>query len=286
MLQALSAEASLYRELLDRGHLGEVAYRQLVRQNEAQAEKVRRGGDVHHVRYGILHPKTIEESLRALLHRIPPLRGVAERWRRRRLAIDYEVAWGHYEASNRVLEHLDATEARELFPHPPIDEARGQYGHWHEAAREYLEEMAAEFPGFVTATQRSLARRLTLLSEMDSLEEQGEKGYLPLTVKERLREELSSELWRNRARELAELKTDPSELLRTVPLFSELGSDEFGVVANRMHPRTVNAGDVVVREGEPGRTLFLIARGVVRVVKERPGERESVERADRRRRGE
>lgn len=55
----MSAEASLYRELLDRGHRGEVAYWQLVRQNEAQAEKVRRGGDVHEVRYGLLHPKTL-----------------------------------------------------------------------------------------------------------------------------------------------------------------------------------------------------------------------------------
>lgn len=276
MLQALSAEASLYRELLDRGHLGEVAYRQLVRQNEAQAEKVRRGGDVHEVRYGLLHPKTIEENLRALLHRIPPVSGVAERWRRRRLAIDYEVAWGHYEASSRVLEHLEATEGRELFPLPPIEAARAQYTHWHEAAREYLEEMAAEFPEFVTATQRSLARRLTLLAEIDSLEEQGEKGYLPLTVKERLQEELSRELWQNRTREVAELETDPTELLRTVPLFSHLGSEEFGVVAARMRPRTVNAGDVVVREGEAGRTLFLIARGVVRVVKEGSVERESV----------
>ena len=276
MLQALRAESSLYRELLDRGHLGEIAYRQLVRQTEAQSEKVRRGGDVHDVRYGILHPKTLEENLRDLLHRTPGFRGVAERWRRRRLAIDYEVAWGHYEASRHVLEHLEATEGRELFPLPPIDAAREQYNRWHDKARAYLEEMAAEFPEFVTVTQRTLARRLTLLAELRSLEEQGEKGYLPLNVKERVQEELSTAIWRNRVRETAELETDPSELLKTVPLFSQLPAEEFGVIAGRMRPRTVNAGDLVVRQGDPGRTLFLVARGVVRVVKERRGERESL----------
>lgn len=33
------------------------------------------------------------------------------------------------------------------------------------------------------------------------------------------------------------------------------------LVADRMHPRAINAGDLIVRQGEPGRTLFLIARG-------------------------
>lgn len=266
MLEALSTERAFYHGLLDRGHLGEIAYRQLRRQNEAQADKVRYGGDVHDVRYGLLHPKTLEEGSRALLERIPGLAPVAERWRRRRLAIDYEVAWGHFEASERVLEYLSEIRSRELYPGEALEQVEEQYRHWNSAAREYLETTAAEFPEFVQATQGRLARRLSLLRELSSIEEQAEAGFLPHHVSEELSEDLSRRIWANRVEERAEIQTDPAGLLGEVPLFSGLSTGERKLLAEKLRPRTVNAGERVVRQGEAGRSLYLVARGAVRVI--------------------
>ena len=271
MLLSLNVELAFYRQLLDNGHLGEHAYRQLKRQTEAQAEKVGRRGDVHDVRYGFLHPKTVEEFCRGVLWKISRFRAAAEGWRRKRLAIDYEVAWGHFEASREVLRRLESIADAGIFPASAIEAATGQYRHWNVKAREYLEETAREFPEFVSATQETLGRRLALLTEEQSLQGQGERGFIPAHVMDRLLEDLHRELWGNRVAERAEFEVDPTRLLRSVPLFRELPEEEIGALARTLRSELVNQGDRVVEQGEPGSSLYLIARGAVRVIREPNG---------------
>lgn len=50
------------------------------------------------------------------------------------------------------------------------------------------------------------------------------------------------------------------------PLFAGLPADVLEGVTSRMTPRAFEAGDVVCRAGEPGDSLFLIARGLARVI--------------------
>jgi CRP-like cAMP-binding protein len=50
-----------------------------------------------------------------------------------------------------------------------------------------------------------------------------------------------------------------------VPLFSELGEGAFERVIAALELRRLDDGDVVVREGDPGDSFFVVARGMVRV---------------------
>lgn len=52
-----------------------------------------------------------------------------------------------------------------------------------------------------------------------------------------------------------------------IPLLSELPPDAFADVLGAVARRTVGAGEAVVREGDPGDSFFLLARGKVRVTR-------------------
>jgi small-conductance mechanosensitive channel/CRP-like cAMP-binding protein len=61
------------------------------------------------------------------------------------------------------------------------------------------------------------------------------------------------------------------ELLRRVELFRHLGEGERRTLLERSERRTCRSGEVIVREGEAGASLFVVASGVARVLRSVPG---------------
>jgi CRP-like cAMP-binding protein len=55
------------------------------------------------------------------------------------------------------------------------------------------------------------------------------------------------------------------DLLKRVPIFSDLDRKELGRVANSMKERVFNAGDTVTAEGQTGVGFFVIASGEAKV---------------------
>jgi len=64
---------------------------------------------------------------------------------------------------------------------------------------------------------------------------------------------------------LPRMATAPVELIRTVPLFSDLSDRELRDVANSMKERTFKAGDTVMQEGKGGVGFFVIDEGTAKV---------------------
>ncbi len=56
-----------------------------------------------------------------------------------------------------------------------------------------------------------------------------------------------------------------SEFLKAIPLFRHLGEEELRALAGLLRERVLAKGTVIVTQGEPGDTLFLIADGQVKV---------------------
>ena len=57
----------------------------------------------------------------------------------------------------------------------------------------------------------------------------------------------------------------PTELLRSVPLFSELDDAHLNRLADEFSKRTFSTGDSIATEGEGGRTFFVIEDGAASV---------------------
>jgi CRP/FNR family transcriptional regulator, cyclic AMP receptor protein len=60
------------------------------------------------------------------------------------------------------------------------------------------------------------------------------------------------------------------ELLSRVSLFSELSPEELEEVARVAVPRSYVAGSVILREGDPGDTCYILRSGTARVVRQHP----------------
>ena len=58
----------------------------------------------------------------------------------------------------------------------------------------------------------------------------------------------------------------PPELLRRVPLFEELGSEDLQWIAKAAHVRSFAAGESIFEIGEPGRSLYILTAGNVQVL--------------------
>lgn len=61
------------------------------------------------------------------------------------------------------------------------------------------------------------------------------------------------------------------QLLDSLPIFSELTDRERDILSGVFVVRVVEAGEALCREGEPGASFFIVAKGVVEVFKELPG---------------
>ena len=59
--------------------------------------------------------------------------------------------------------------------------------------------------------------------------------------------------------------TQASDLLKRVPLFSDLDGRELASIASSMKERTFAAGDTIAREGESGVGFFVIEDGTAKV---------------------
>ncbi|MEW6042421.1 MAG: cyclic nucleotide-binding domain-containing protein, partial [Elusimicrobiota bacterium] len=64
---------------------------------------------------------------------------------------------------------------------------------------------------------------------------------------------------------------EPTELLKKVPFFKDIPENEFKASASCMKQRLFSEGEFIIYQGEAGNSLFLIARGVVRVSREENG---------------
>jgi CPA1 family monovalent cation:H+ antiporter len=263
-LRCFGEEKTLYWRMFSNAHLGERTYRNLTHSIELQSEAVRHEGRLPDF---TLHPPSGERLETAFFHalgRFPGLAGVVERMRASRAARDYEIAWARFRGSRRVLEDLESHELAASRP-DIADEVRAYYEYWHESARSRLDQTAELFPEFVAATQERLADRLALHAEQEAIEEKAHAGIIPEGVAQVMLDEMAEELHALRASHGGKLAAAPDELLKKVPFFQDLPADEFDRVAEKLRRRTSPAGDPIVRQGERGSSLFLVARGVVRV---------------------
>ena len=270
-LRCFGEETTLYYQMFSNGHLGERTYRNLAHSIELQTEGIRHEGRLPEF---TLHPPSgerLENVLFRVLERVPGLTDGVERLRAGRAARDYEIAWARFRGSRRVLDDLANLGEDEGIPSDILEEVRAYYEYWHESARSRLDQTAELFPEFVAATQERLADRLALHAEQDAISEKAHAGIIPHGVADVMLEEMADELRSLRASQAAKLAVDPRELLKKVPFFVDIPEGEFDTVAERLRRRTAPAGDAIVRQGEAGSSLFLVARGVVRVSRQDGG---------------
>ena len=270
-LRCFGEENILYYEMFTHGHLTERTYRSLVHSVDLQTEAMRHHGNLPEF---TLYPPTgerLESTVHRVLARLPGGRRWAETLRAERTARDYEVAWARSQVSLQVSLRMEESEDAESTRPEVVAELRATYRYWQDQARDRVDESAEQFPEFVNSAQERLARRMVLHAECEAIEERARAGMIPEGVAEAMLEELAADLRGIRASQPEKLTVGPEDLLKKVPFFSNMPEEEFSVVTAKLRARTVPAGETIVRQNGSDSSLFLVARGVIRVSRQDGG---------------
>ncbi len=257
-LRSLGEERAQLHALYDHGHLDQRALRILAGLNADLQDAVRHGLELPDDRQFIDAGGAFGTLRRQLEHRMPRLFGRA---RHARMALSYQAHWATYQVCSTVLADLQAGAG----PSTAQADLLAQYRHWRAQARDFLDQMAEQYPEFVGAMQERHARRLAVLAEAQTLRDRLARGLLDASTAETQLHARAGQLAALRAVAVDELRVDPAELLRKVPLFAGMAAAEFSLLAEHMRERSFVAGEMILQQGDAGDSLFLIARGVVRV---------------------
>ncbi len=270
--EAMTVEQKRYRTLFERRVVSEPVFRELEIAIDLQRDRLKRGelpGEL---------PEAVPVEVRVAgwfvrgIERLAPRSRIVDRHRRRALAASHEHASAVKAAGGHVGRELDRL-GRLIGADPAtIARCRAVYEERAHKAAERLDSIAEIFPEYVQEVQRRTIQRIGLDSEVAAIEQLASVGGIPESAGRAARSEIE-EARRKLARRssLAALRTGPEELLKRVPMFEGLSAQDFGRVVGALVPRTTLAGETIIRQGERGDSLFLVARGVVAVLVTRDG---------------
>ena len=269
-LRCYGNEQAQYNDLYSKGHLSEAAVRRLMTSLTAQIESVKFLDEAQLASSNKLPQPDLDkhrfsDGLIHLLEGIPGLSTLTERYRLEDIAIAYEESWARFHACMSVLTDMGKLKQLTRLDDVIFDGVRSQYENWMEQAEQSIHDMAEQYPEFVGSMQERLGKRLILLSETEAIHSEEVQGNIPYDLAEKMQEQRLQSLWDLRGQEIARLKVAPEELLRKIPFFAEVPESEFDELTRKMKRHSVTAGEKVIQQGEAGDSLYMIARGVVRI---------------------
>ncbi len=264
--EALTVEQNAYRDLFNHGTISEPVLRELELAVELARDGLKHGSTPRGV------PSVAPLEVRAtagavrLLARLAPNNHVVQRQRLRALAASYEHNIAVLEASNRVAAEIDRL-GELTHAHPEVtQECRQEFQRRSQEAMERIDSVAEHFPEYANAVQQQTTRRIALDGEADAVEELASSGVIPESVAREARQRVERNQRKLARQPVAALEPHPEELLARVRLFEGLDPADFQQIVKLLAPRTVLSGERIIRQGERGTSLFLIARGVVAVL--------------------
>ena len=264
--EALAIERTVYRDQFEGGAITEPVLRELELGVDLQRDTLKRGA----IPQGMPAATPIEVRVidwaTGIGSRLLPRSQFVQKRRVVALAAKYERDAAVLEASRRVISEIDRlAELTEAQPEL-AEECRREYESRSFLAMKRIDSVAEHFPEFVRAVQQQTAQRIALDGEADAVEKLATTGLIPLALARETRGAVKAAQRALQRHPVAALQPNPRDLLSRVPFFKHLAPDDFERVVDTLVPRTVLAGETIIRQGDRGTSLFLIARGVVAVL--------------------
>ncbi|MFT5099909.1 MAG: CPA1 family monovalent cation:H+ antiporter [Planctomycetaceae bacterium] len=271
-LRCLVREKARYRELFSQGLVNEWAYRELNHTIDVQMDSVRHSDGIPSAEMETSIGKRVSIILMAVMGVVPGMRRSLEALRTQWIVRDYAVAWGRYRGCQSVLTQLTKLAGSEIDANS-IERLNSIYEDIASQAKAQIDEVGEQYPEFVETMQEQLGQRLMLIAEHDAVEHSKELGVIQSGIASAILKDQSERL-----RVLAQdnmsacFEIEIDELLAKVPLFSEIDPEQYEVIAAHLLSTTVPRGTDIIRQGQMGDSIFLIARGIANVSLTEDGE--------------
>jgi len=275
-MRCLAREKARFYELFSRGLINEWAFKELDHTVDVQIDEVRHRGLMPTADIEPSIGQVISNAVVNLFNSIGA-HTIVERLSTSKIIRDYDVAWGRYRAANSVLNSLETIAGESQIDIETTIEVRQVYQDILRATKAQIDEVAEQYPEFVETMQEQLGQRLLLIAEHDSIEHAAELGMI--------KEGIAHDILKDQAERIRQLKQDKmsalfeievTEILKKVPMFRDLDQEEHDYIGGRLRSKTVPRGTEIIRQGDAGDSMFLIARGIANVEIEDNGVRNHV----------
>ncbi|MEE3372090.1 MAG: cation:proton antiporter [Planctomycetota bacterium] len=265
-LRAMATEGAFYYQMYKDGHLNETSYRELAHRLTDRMETMRYDGRVSEIASSTNRVQRVIAILTRPLEATP----IGPALTASRAARAYQVQWGQQQATGHVLDVFDDLIATETSRTQLLQEVREWYQKWHKSSADLIDSTAAQFPEFVTAMQERLADRLVLNAARQTIGKAAQAGSIPHGVAHHMQSQMGKEVRTLSTAPVSALAVNPRELLLQVPFFQDADEQEVNLILGLLREHTASAGETLIKQGEVGYSLYLIARGVVRVSCQNP----------------
>ncbi|MFQ5926410.1 MAG: cation:proton antiporter [Terriglobia bacterium] len=263
--QCLTIERRAYLALYARGMLPEKTTKALQHSVDLLFDRLKTGAALPEDRYS---PGWLERALTRALTALEAV-WLLGRWAANRkadlLADAYDTARGLARGCRTVLEEIEELRATGAVDPLVLSRVERRYQNWMYRAQERMNRMAVQYPEYVEKVQALLAGRLCLNLEREGYHHLGELGVIPDKVIDEMTRDIDQRMERIRRVPRSALHFDVRDLLRQVPFFQNLPERCLAELQRRARPHTVLEDEVIFREGDPSDSLYLIARGAVRI---------------------
>lgn len=265
-MRCLAREKARIYELFSRGLINEWAFRELDHTVAVQIDEVRHRGLMPTAEIKVPITQAISKWLTGSLSPIPGFHRLLERLSTQRVIRDYDAAWGRYRSANSVLHGLDQMAVEGDIDSTTTLQLRQVYEEILQVSKAQIDEVAEQYPEFVEAMQEQLGQRLLLVAEHESVEHAAELGMLQEGIAEKILEDQAERIRQLKQDDISAcFEIEVTEILRKVPMFQGVGDRERVLIGAVLRPRTVPRGTDIIRQGEEGDSMFLIARGIANV---------------------
>jgi CPA1 family monovalent cation:H+ antiporter len=193
-------------------------------------------------------------------------RALAERLSTSSIIRDYDVAWGRYRAANSVLRGLDTIASEGNVDTATTAKIRQVYEDILTAAKSQIDQVAEQYPEFVETIQEQLGQRLLLVAEHESVEQAALMGMIKQGIAHTILKNQASRIRQlNQENMSACFEIEVTEILKKVPMFQCVSEAEQAFIGSYLRTKTVPRGKAIIRQGNAGDSIFLIARGIANV---------------------
>ena len=264
-MRCLAREKTRFYELFSHGLINESAYRELEHTIAVQLDEVRHRGLMPTVNAEKSIGKAVFEVITNMFE-VAGARALAERLSTSSIIRDYDVAWGRYRAANSVLRGLDTIASEGNVDTATTAKIRQVYEDILTAAKSQIDQVAEQYPEFVETIQEQLGQRLLLVAEHESVEQAAEKGMISEGIAHTILKNQASRIRQlNQENMSACFEIEVTEILKKVPMFQCVSEAEQAFIGSYLRTKTVPRGKAIIRQGNAGDSIFLIARGIANV---------------------
>ncbi|RUQ88840.1 cation:proton antiporter [Legionella septentrionalis] len=256
------------------GLISETVYRNLRDTIHTQLDAVRHGGGWLAVSKILKVPSRLDNFLIRFIEPLPGMHWLRGRLQATRIARQYEEIWALHEGTKILQNALEELQLHIKFDEKITSYLTVQITHWEYVTQQQLEQMLHDFPTVIQSLQERLHEHMILTAEIELLKEEVRAGKLPATIAAEIIQECEQQMHVLKHKPMERVQLDAYDFLRNFYLFETLKDKEFSLLYQKFRSYTVPIGHEVIKEGDTGRSLFFIARGIIHVVRKKDQETE------------